>query len=76
MTSSVSPRLRARIASTAAVVFAAALLLASPATAAGGGDPAAGAAASAPEATDIVKTADLSLFRPGNIIADAVFFNA
>ncbi|MCB8044833.1 hypothetical protein JM654_13665 [Microbacterium oxydans] len=76
MTSSVSPRLRALIASTAAVVFAASLLLASPATAAGGGDPAAGAAASAPEATDIVKTADLSLFRPGNIIADAVFFNA
>lgn len=79
MTSSVSPRLRALIASTAAVVFAASLLLASPATAAGGGDPASAAAAptrSAPEATDIVKTADLSLFRPGNIIADAVFFNA
>lgn len=80
MTSSVPPRLRALLASAAAVVFAASLLVASPAGAATGGNPATSTAVSssstAPVATGLAKTADMSLFRPGNIIADAVFFNS
>ncbi|CAH0130353.1 hypothetical protein SRABI44_01143 [Microbacterium foliorum] len=86
VTGSIFPHLRALIASAAAVVVAASLLVAAPAGAATAplsGGVAAVAASQAPASStagvvdsSIRKTADLSKFRPGNIIADEVFFDS
>ena len=86
VTGSKSPHLLGLLASAAAVVLAASLLVATPASAvspstSGGVTAAATAitssgAAATPVATSIRKTADLSKFRPGNIISDEVFFDS
>ncbi len=82
--------MRGLLSSAAAIVFATSLLVASPASAAPTGPDASSASAVAPAASaaktaqtsssasthsGIAKTANLSLFRAGNIISDAVFFN-
>lgn len=80
MTGSSSSPLRALIASAAAIVVAAALLVATPASAsttASAGVSAARTTGVASPSVDssIRKAADMSQFRPGNIISDAVFFD-
>ncbi len=78
--------MRGLIASAAAIVFSVSLLVATPTAASAAPVPSSGAlstvassatvaAAQGSAATGIAKTANLALFRPGNIIADAVFFN-
>lgn len=78
--------MRGLLAATAAIVFAASLLVATPATAAPSAPVA--TAASAPSGAlstavatastpaGLAKTANLALFRPGNIISDGVFFDS
>ncbi|MFB4348240.1 hypothetical protein [Microbacterium sp. CR_7] len=84
MTAYSSPSLRGVIAGAAAFVVAAALLVAAPVTAsastsavASGGVAVTVQTASGSPSVDssIRKTADMSQFRPGNIISDAVFFD-
>ncbi|WP_157520977.1 LGFP repeat-containing protein [Microbacterium sp. Leaf159] len=81
MTGQSSPRLRRLIASAAAVVFAASILVASPASAASTAPAAssvagASAALNATVSTGVARSANLALFRAGNIISDATFFNS
>lgn len=80
--------MRAVFASAAAIVIAASVLIASPAqaaqpvasgalaAAATTGSPTSGSSTAAPVQSSIRKTADLSQFRPGNIISDEVFFDS
>ncbi|WP_144877216.1 hypothetical protein [Microbacterium sp. 1.5R] len=83
MTAYPTPPLRGLIASAAAIVVAAALLVATPVSAsttasvATSGVGAAVQSASGSPSVDssIRKAADMSQFRPGNIISDAVFFD-
>lgn len=76
------PRFRALLATGAAVIFAVSLIVATPANAAAGNLVVTGSNAAhtssvaASTASGQVKTANLSLFRPGNIIADGVFFDS
>lgn len=88
VTGSRYPSLHAFVATAAAAVFAVSLLIASPmgASAASGADAktvaattmssAAPIASTTPIASDMAKAANLSLFKPGNIISDAAFFNS
>ncbi|OAN41275.1 hypothetical protein A4X16_11385 [Microbacterium sp. H83] len=79
--------MRGLIASAAAIVLSASLLVAVPSTAIAAPVPASGtvsastsdavsAATQGPASAGIAKTANLALFRPGNIISDAVFFDS
>jgi hypothetical protein len=84
VTGSKSPHLLGIIASAAAVFLAASLLVATPASAvspstssgvwAAATAPTSPAAAATPVDTSIREAANLSQFKPGNIISDAVFF--